>query len=114
MLLELARPVTLLASILSLLAVFHSAFLGLETDFNQRLYDSVGALLLAAGFSLVSGLVFAQRDSPRRIEDTSRELSLAKTFPMLVFFWTSGVMLTVFLLAWYLEIHCVFYRDVHH
>ena len=45
MLLELARPVTLLASMISLLAVFHTAFLGSETSFQQRLYDSLGVLL---------------------------------------------------------------------
>jgi uncharacterized membrane protein YdcZ (DUF606 family) len=114
MLLELARPVTLLASMLSLLAVFHTAFLGAETDFHQRLYDSLGALLLAAGFSLISGLVFAQRGSAHLIKHSNRELSIAETFPMLVFFWTTGVMLAIFLLAWYLETHCIFYRDVRY
>ena len=57
MLLELARPVTLLCSMLSLLAVFHAAFLGAEMDYSARIYDSLGVLLLAAGFSLVGGLV---------------------------------------------------------
>jgi hypothetical protein len=114
MFLELARPVTLLASILSLLAVFHSAFLGAETDFHQRLYDSLGALLLAAGFSLIGGLVFAQRNGARPLKQSNTEVPIAGTFPMLVFFWTTGIMLAVFLLAWYLETHCIFYRDVRY
>ena len=33
---------------------------------------------------------------------------------MRVFFWTTGVMLVLFLLAWYLETHCIFYRDVRY
>ena len=58
MLLELARPVTLLGSILSLLIVFHTAFFGSETDFRQRIYDSLGMLMMAAAFSALSGLTF--------------------------------------------------------
>ncbi|HEX4320878.1 MAG TPA: hypothetical protein VHZ52_08250 [Acidobacteriaceae bacterium] len=114
MFIELARPVTLLASMLSLLAVFHSAFLGAETDFHQRLYDSAGTLLLAAGFSLISGLVFAQGSNLHDAKHSNREPRIAETFPMLVFFWTTGVMLAIFLLAWYLETHCIFYRDVRY
>jgi hypothetical protein len=116
MFLELARPVTLLASILSLLAVLNTAFLGSEADFQQRIYDSVGMLLLAAGFSLTSGLVFARRGegSQKGRLQPSHEMRITDTFPMLVFFWTTGVMVVVFLLAWYIETHCIFYRDVHH
>ena len=116
MLLELARPVTLLASLLSLLAVFHTAFLGVETDFQQRMYDSAGVLLLAAGISLVSGMAFLPGKADKRPGTSPSRLRLAQiteTFPMRVFFWTSGVMLVLFLLAWYLETHCIFYRDIH-
>ena len=60
MLLELARPVTLLGSILSLLVLFHTAFLGIETDIRQRIYDSLGVLMLAAAFSILSGLTFRE------------------------------------------------------
>jgi len=60
MLLELARPVTLLGSILSLLLVFHTAFLGTETDIRQRMYDSLGVLMLAAALSILSGLTFRE------------------------------------------------------
>jgi hypothetical protein len=116
MLLEIARPVTLLASLLSLLAVFHTAFLGAETDFPQRMYDSAGVLLLAAGISLVSGMAFLSGKANKRSGTSPTQLTLAQiteTFPMRIFFWTTGVMLVLFLLAWYLETHCIFYRDIH-
>ncbi len=109
MFLELARPVTLLASMLSLLAVFHTAFLGSETSFQQRLYDSLGVLLLAAGISLLSGLTFSEgKDHP-----LAASPHLTSTFPVKLFFWTTGIMAVLFLLAWYLETHCIFYRDIH-
>jgi ABC-type uncharacterized transport system permease subunit len=117
MLLELARPVTLLASLLSLLAVFHTAFLGVEADFQQRIYDSMGVLLLAAGISLVSGMAFLAGKADKRHGASPSQLRLAQiteTFPMQVFFWTTGSMLVLFLLAWYLETHCIFYRDVRY
>jgi hypothetical protein len=107
-LLELARPVTLLCSMLSLLAVFHTAFLGPEISFSARIYDSVGMLLLAAGCSLVSGLTF--REGGRDVNSLSH---ITETFPVRVFFWTTGIMAVLFLVSWYLETHCIFYRDVH-
>jgi hypothetical protein len=108
MLLELARPVTLLASMISLLAVFHAAFLGSETDFRQRILDSLAVLLIAAGFSLISGLAF--RAEPGRAH--TRTPRITETFPVQVFCWTTGIMAVLFLLAWYLETHCIFYKDV--
>jgi hypothetical protein len=119
-LLELARPVTLLCSMMSLLAVFHTAFLGPEADYSQRIYDSLGVLLLAAGFSLVGGLVFLEdgRENGERLRKAScvnrrRELRIIETFPVQVFCWTTGIMAVLFVLSWYLETHCIFYRDIH-
>jgi hypothetical protein len=118
MLLELARPLTLLASMISLLAVFHTAFLGSETDMRQRLYDTLGMLLIAAGISLVSGLTFLNgRLQESRYRSAARgdlSLRITETFPMQLFCWTTGIMAILFLLAWYLETHCIFYRDIHH
>jgi hypothetical protein len=108
MLLELAKPLSLLASMLSLLVVFHTAFLGSETEFDQRIYDSLIVLALSAGVSLVSGLLFRETLHPTQ----TRAMRILETFPMLVFFWTTGVMLVVFVVAWYLETHCILYRDV--
>jgi hypothetical protein len=102
-LLELARPVSLLASMLSLLAVFHAAFLGTETDIMQRLVHGLAMLALAAGVSLLSGLTFQGR---------ADSAHLSRTFPVRVFCWTSGIMAVLFAVSWYLETHCIFYKDV--
>ena len=103
MLLEMARPVSLMASILSLLAVFHAAFLGTETDIVQRLIQGLAMLALAAGISLLSGLTFLGH------ADLGQ---LSRTFPVRVFCWTSGIMAVLFAVSWYVETHCIFYKDV--
>lgn len=108
MLLELARPVTLLASMISLLAVFHTAFLGSEADFHQRIFDSIGMLLIAAGFSMISGLAF--QAEPHKAGVPAPRIT--ETFPVRVFCWTTSIIAVLFLLAWYLETHCIFYKDV--
>jgi hypothetical protein len=117
-LLELARPVTLLCSMLSLLAVFHTAFLGPQADYSQRIYDSVGVLLIAAGFALVGGLVTLadERETGARLRKAqriARGLRITDTFPVQVFCWTTGIMAVLFVVSWYLETHCIFYRDIH-
>ena len=112
MLLELAKPITLLASILSLLAVFHTAFLDPEIDFLNKIYDSLAMLALAAAISLLSGLVFLkQKDAVIHLV-RARTTRLTETFPMLVFFWAAGIMLVLFVLAWYLETYCMSYHGV--
>jgi len=67
MLVEIAKPITLVFSILSLYAVFDAAFLSLSIDLHQRIYESVLRVALAALTSVISGLIF--RDAaprPRR------------------------------------------------
>jgi uncharacterized membrane protein YdcZ (DUF606 family) len=108
MLLELARPVSLLASMLSLLAVFHAAFLGTETDIAQRLIHGLAMLALAAGISLLSGLAFLGHAGL----DPADSVQLSRTFPVRIFCWTSGIMAALFAVSWFLETHCIFYRDV--
>jgi hypothetical protein len=98
----------LLASFFSLLAVFHAAFLGSETDFRQRLWKALGMLIVAAAISLASGLAFSQAAQP-----DLGDLRVLETFPMRIFFWGTGLIATLFLLAWYLETHCIFYKDIH-
>jgi hypothetical protein len=107
MLLELVKPLTLLASVLSLLAVFHAAFLGAETDIHQRIYDSLAMLVLAAGTSLLSGLAF------REINHAQPRPTLARTFPIQFFLWTTGIILALFFLAWYLETQIIFEPHRH-
>jgi hypothetical protein len=48
MLLEVAKPVTLVFCILSLCAVFDAAFLSLSIDLHQRIYESLLRVALAA------------------------------------------------------------------
>jgi hypothetical protein len=108
MLLELAKPVTLLASVLSLSILFHTAFLEPATNV-ERLQDALGPFLLAAAMALVCGLVFLSDESER----TERHdvAALLHTFPMRVFCWATVGMGVFFLLAWYLEAHAILYRD---
>lgn len=58
MLLELAKPATLLSSILACFAAFHAAFLGTATSIEERIGDTFPLLVLALGISLISGMIF--------------------------------------------------------
>jgi hypothetical protein len=68
MFLELAKPASLFASMFSLLAVFHAAFFGSQTDLDHRLWNATTMLILAAAVSLASGLLFTQQDQPKEVE----------------------------------------------
>ncbi len=112
MLLEFAKPIALLLSILSLCILFHTAFL-VQGDFNflipshalhDRILDSLLMLALSAAICIVSGLLF------RDAEPTPRP-SLATTLPVRLFYWTTSIMLLLFIVSWYLETHCIFYRS---
>jgi cation transport ATPase len=108
MFVEFARPVTLVFCILSLYAVFHTAFLSLTQDVDQRLFDSLALLALAAGISVVSGLIFREA-TQNPIAPTPR---LTATLPVQMFCWAAAVMVVLFVVSWYLETYCVFYRDI--
>lgn len=84
-LIELAKPVTFILCILSLYALFITAFLVPSSDMHQKIYDSLGLLMLAAGASLVSGLIF-QRATPERYPGSTR---LTATLPVQLFCWSS-------------------------
>ena len=108
MFVEVAKPITLLFSILSLYGVFHTAFLLPAADAEQRLSESLALLALAAGICLLSGLIFREAPENRDI----RCDRLLATLPVQLFCWASTVMLILFLVSWYLETHCIFYRDI--
>lgn len=101
MLLELAKPVALVLCVLSLCAVFNSAFLVPASDLEQKTWDSLVLLSLAAGICLASGMIF--RESMQ---------TLTRTLPVQMFCWAACLMLALFLASWYLETHCIFYKDV--
>jgi hypothetical protein len=109
MLVEVAKPVALLLCMLSLFAVFHTAFLVPGSDLQEKIWDSLKLLVLAAGISLVSGLIFCE-SAPESPGDSAR---LTATLPIQVFCWAVGIMLVLFIVSWYLESRCIFYRDIH-
>jgi len=108
MFVEFARPVTLVFCILSLYALFYTAFLSPATNVDQRLYDSLAMLALAAATSVVSGLIF--REATQKPNAASPRLTA--TLPVQVFCWAAGVMFVLFVVSWFLETYCVFYRDI--
>ena len=108
MLIELAKPVTFILCIVSLYALFINAFLIPSDDAHQKIGDCLGLLMLAAGTSLISGLIF-QRAMPKSFQSRGQ---LFTTLPVQLFCWSSSLMLVLFIVSWYLENHCVFYRDV--
>jgi hypothetical protein len=75
---------------------------------HQRICDSLGLLALAAAISPISGLIF--RDATQ--EPSAGRARLTATLPVQVFCWGSSTMLVLFIVSWYLESHCIFYRDV--
>ena len=111
MLLELVRPLALAAVILSLVVLFHAAFLGTDASTLQHLEDSLGPLLLSAVTALAGGVFFlpARR---ARIVPISRSRALWSTFPMRIFYFSTAGMALLFVAAWYFETYLLPYRDV--
>lgn len=115
MLAEIVRPVTFILCILSLFGTFHAAFLVPAIEVDQRIFESLRWLGLAAGLALTSGLVF--REAGLQPDKRSSSLfksgltALLRTFPVRMFCWASVAMLILFVASWYLENHCVLYRD---
>jgi hypothetical protein len=108
MLVEVAKPLTLVFCILSLYGVFYRAFLDPTRGLDQRIWESLSLLALAAGISVVSGLIFREALQ----EPSAGSPRLTATLPVQLFCWASGIMFVVFLVSWYLEAHCIFYRDI--
>jgi hypothetical protein len=105
MLLEIAKPIALTLCLLSLFAVFYTAFLVPASDLEQRSWDSLILLSLAAGICLSSGMIFR--------EGTQTGIGeLTRTLPVQMFCWAACLMLVWFVASWYLETYCVFYKDV--
>jgi disulfide bond formation protein DsbB len=107
MFMEFAKPVSLIFCILSLYALFHAAFLNPASDLDQRVYESLHFLALAACVSIASAVVFQSTQ-----ESCARRARFAATLPMQMFCWAAGVMFVLFVVSLYLESHCIFYKDV--
>jgi hypothetical protein len=107
MLLDAAKSIAFLLCLITLYFLF---FIALMQSGNPkyRILESLELLALAAGIAWVSGLIF--RES---IAQTSAvKVRLTSTLPVQVFLWASSIILCLFLLSWYLETYCKFYRDL--
>lgn len=105
---EVAKPVVFILCVVSLYALFIHAFLLPSNDMHEKIYDCLSLLILAAGTSLISGLIFQRATPGPKIRGTP----LLATLPVQLFCWASSIMFVLFLVSWYLESHCIFYRDV--
>jgi cation transport ATPase len=102
---EVAQPIALVLCMFSLCAVFCTAFLVPASDLEQRSLDAGVLLSLAAGICLTSGMIFRET-APNGAD------SVMRTLPVRMFLWAVCVMLVLFLVSWYLETHCIFYKDL--
>jgi hypothetical protein len=103
---EIAKPITFVFCILSLYGLFYKAFLDPVNGPQERMFNSLALVGLAAAISLVSGLIFRETEAP------IRNTRLTSTLPVQMFCWASGFMLILFLVSWYLESQRIFYRDI--
>jgi hypothetical protein len=114
-LVEFGKLAALLLCLLSIYAVFHSLFFSIEDPqlflqphhtFVDRILGSLFLLGVSAAISLVGGVIF-------REAEPSPHPSLAKTLPLLIFSWSTSIMIIFFFLAWFLETHYIFSPRVH-
>ena len=96
----MAKPVALMLCMAALCGVFNAAFLASYP--GRTIWDTLTLLSLAAGICVASGMLFREDASGR----------LLRTLPMQIFAWAIGLMTAMWVAAWYLETHCIFYRDV--
>jgi cation transport ATPase len=104
-LLETVKPMAFALCLLSLCAVFYTAFLAPASGLEQRLWDGTVLLTLAAGISLASGMIFREetRDGMERV---------TQTLPVRVFCFGACILVILFIASWYLETYCIFFKDV--
>lgn len=140
MLLELAKPLSMMLSIFSLYGVFYAAFLMPASSMEQRIWLSLELLSLSAGICLITGLLFREPlpQAPDQLEDelerewrtwrrhwSQREgwpeeeapsaripEPLITTLPVRLFLWATFFMSALFILAWYLETYYLPYRNL--
>lgn len=123
--LELARPVTLLGTILSLLVLLRTAFFGPQIDFGDRVFNTLCVFVIAAGMALLSGLTFPERDPledipwydrsfyAQHLRPTDPILRLYRSFPVQIFCWTTAVLFVMFLINWYMQTYFMPYRNIY-
>ena len=102
---EIARPIALALCITASARFFYHVFLVQASDPEQRMWDSLILLSLAAGICLTSGVIC------RESTETGVE-RLVRTLPVQMFFWAVCAMLLFFVASRYLETYCIFYKDL--
>jgi hypothetical protein len=102
-LLELAKFASLLVSIVTLDAVFHTAFLEPGSHLEEQLLPALRMLLLAGAVSLGSGYIFRAGERRAGPGEIRQDGSVAGSLPMMIFWWGSGIMALLFFLAWLIE-----------
>ena len=114
-LIEFAKLGALLLCMLSLYVVFRTLFLSIEDPhailqppqiFTNRILDALLLISLSAAISLLGGIIF-------RESEPKPHPSLAATLPLQIFSWATSIMLTLFVLARFLETHYIFSPKVH-
>ena len=108
MLREFGRLVGVICSIVSLYAVFETAFLAPAADIEQRILDTLAMLGLAAAVSLLGGVAFYPS---LKVIDSQPRL-LFTTLPVKLLGWGMLFMTLLFALATYLEANHFLNRNV--
>jgi len=101
---QVAKLLSLMLSILSLYALLGHAFFVPGSGWGDRLLDGLGMLGLAASICFASGLIF---EIPDRKFDPEPSPRLTQTLPVRLFFWGVGLMAVLFVLSWFLASYFV-------
>lgn len=96
--LELAKGITFISSILSLYWVAINAFFVPSLHWQDRLFLALAKLVLSAAICLLSGLVF--RFPSRSNPDANQPLTA--TLPVRLFLYAAPALILLFLASWYL------------
>jgi hypothetical protein len=103
MLLELLKPLSFLASLLSLYPVLLSAFFVPGTRWEERLAMALLRLALAGCICFTSGFLFAIPE----IGGSGAHEPILRTLPVRVFFCAVSGMAVLFALTWWLDTYYV-------
>jgi hypothetical protein len=97
--LQIAKFLALVVSILSLCALASHAFFVPGSPWEDRLLDGLAMLGLAGSICFASGMIF---EIPDRKFDPEPSPHLTQTLPVRLFFWGAGLMAVVFVVSWFL------------
>jgi hypothetical protein len=108
MLLDLVRLASFVLSILSLYALLGTAFFIPGTHWEERLVASFARIILAGCVCFASGMLFRFSTDP--------EVSLTRTLPVRLFFWTLLGLALLFAISWFLDVYYMplFWRNQPH